>query len=718
METSVVRAVAWAVTGAACVGWAVVAGSGNGYPISAPRLSSGAAWLPTSATGGLTLLDGSTARVAAHVHVRVTSMVQHDHDAYVVDAVTGTVRHVDGATMRVGPAIAPLPGARKGLRVLATSTVVYAIDMVSGRVALLDPSSLATRRAPWTSAAGASTGAALDRDGRLWLFDAATGNLSVVTPSGETSEHREAARSGTGTLVPAGDRLVVADGFARKVTIFDHESGRVDRWVPLDPRAAGARAAIGGSSTATRLLVATDGKVSVCDLDRSSCTTPITLDGAGPSLGAPVEAAGRLFVPDYTGGDVFVVDPEDRTAVVARTKIPGGAARLTLIAKDGLVFFNDPMSDRAGVIRPDGTVRSIRKYAPPPPAAPGSTTAPSPIPVTPSAPAPTASPAWARPSPGGSPPTPGPSANAAGDVTARPRTPAPPGGPAPATTVPVIPTVAVTGGPQPDDASRDPRGRPPRPVPGAMFDYQIGGGYPPGPGIEVVSRDRADGAVIGLYNICYIDAFQVRRAENDWWQERHDDLLLRDRSGSRYLVDRPWGMPMLDVSTEEKRRALVGIVGEWIDRCAGNGFQAVEIDNMDSYERSDGQLSADSVVAYLELLIARAGEVDLAVAQTNALGLGKRVKEAGARFAIVEECGRYDECADYEAIYGDDLIDVEYQQAGLNAACDVSDGRFSVVLRDIDVSVPGSPAYVYRTCPPRSQGRPSVSWPLDPITWP
>lgn len=233
---------------------------------------------------------------------------------------------------------------------------------------------------------------------------------------------------------------------------------------------------------------------------------------------------------------------------------------------------------------------------------------------------------------------------------------------------------------------------------GARFDYQIAGAYQPQPGVRMVSRDRADAPVPGLFNICYLDAFQTRPLETDWWQSNHDDLLLRERPGGRHLVDRPWGMIMLDVSTEEKRRALADIVGSWITECARAGFDAVEIDNIDSYERSGGRLSADSVVAYLELLAGRAHEAGLAAAQTNAAGLGDRGRRAGLDFAIVEECGRYGDCATYQAVYGDDLIDVEYQPAGLTAACRVSGGRFSVVLRDIDMSVPGSRTYVHETC--------------------
>ena len=61
----------------------------------------------------------------------------------------------------------------------------------------------------------------------------------------------------------------------------------------------------------------------------------------------------------------------------------------------------------------------------------------------------------------------------------------------------------------------------------AKFDYQIGGPYTPPSGVQVVSRDRTAAPAAGLYNICYINAFQVQPDEVTWWQQNHDDLLLQ-----------------------------------------------------------------------------------------------------------------------------------------------------------------------------------------------
>ncbi|OEV19859.1 hypothetical protein AN219_27525, partial [Streptomyces nanshensis] len=63
---------------------------------------------------------------------------------------------------------------------------------------------------------------------------------------------------------------------------------------------------------------------------------------------------------------------------------------------------------------------------------------------------------------------------------------------------------------------------------------------------------------------------------------------------------------------------LANLVGGWIDGCAEKGFQAVEVDNLDSYERSGDRLSRADNVAFAALLTRRAHRSGLAAGQKNA----------------------------------------------------------------------------------------------------
>ncbi|MFI7603447.1 endo alpha-1,4 polygalactosaminidase [Actinoplanes sp. NPDC049681] len=231
----------------------------------------------------------------------------------------------------------------------------------------------------------------------------------------------------------------------------------------------------------------------------------------------------------------------------------------------------------------------------------------------------------------------------------------------------------------------------------APFDYQIGAAYQPPAGVQVVSRDREAAPAGGLYTICYVNAFQVQPDELGWWRSHHEDLLLKDANGT-YVVDTDWDENLLDISTAAKRAEVADIVGGWMDDCAERGFRAVEPDNLDSYERSQGLLTRTDAVAMANLLAVRAHTRNLAIGQKNAAGLGTSGRAAGLDFAIVEECGQYSECGDYVAVYGNQVIDVEYTKAGFTKACRSHGATLSIVRRDRDVSAPGTRSYVYDAC--------------------
>ncbi len=85
------------------------------------------------------------------------------------------------------------------------------------------------------------------------------------------------------------------------------------------------------------------------------------------------------------------------------------------------------------------------------------------------------------------------------------------------------------------------------PTPNVQGDYQIGGAFTPARRVGVVSRDRNAAP-----------------------------------SPGDPVVDGQWGKFLLDTGRAGKRAALADVVGEWIDGCAADGFDAVELDNLDS----------------------------------------------------------------------------------------------------------------------------------------
>jgi Glycoside-hydrolase family GH114 len=238
------------------------------------------------------------------------------------------------------------------------------------------------------------------------------------------------------------------------------------------------------------------------------------------------------------------------------------------------------------------------------------------------------------------------------------------------------------------------------PAANATFDYQIGGAYTPAAGVAIVDRDRSDAPVAGKYNVCYVNAFQTQPEDFTWWTTQHPDLLLQ--KNGQWVKDPEWNEVVLDVSTPARRTALLGIVGPWIDACAAAGFQAIEPDNLNSWERSQGLLTMDEDIAMATLLAARAHADGLAIAQKNTSEIAPYHAQIGFDFAIVEECQPYGDCGPFDDAYGDRWFEIEYPDDGglgnFQAACEARGARIGVIYRDRDVVPAGDPAYVYEGC--------------------
>jgi hypothetical protein len=224
---------------------------------------------------------------------------------------------------------------------------------------------------------------------------------------------------------------------------------------------------------------------------------------------------------------------------------------------------------------------------------------------------------------------------------------------------------------------------------GTDVDYQLGGAATPAGNVGIVVRDRTEAPADGLYNVCYVNAFQTQPGERRLWR-KHPGLVLRDDRG-RPVVDEAWGEALLDVRTPAKRRALARIVDGWVEGCAAAGYQAVEYDNLDSFTRSDGLVRRTQTLAYARALTRVAHRHGLAAGQKNLADLdGTRV---GFDFAVSEECGRYDECDRYVAHYGTQVLMVEYRRADFDATCAAYGATHAVVLRDRDLTPDGVHAW-------------------------
>ncbi len=234
------------------------------------------------------------------------------------------------------------------------------------------------------------------------------------------------------------------------------------------------------------------------------------------------------------------------------------------------------------------------------------------------------------------------------------------------------------------------------PPPNAGFDYPLGGGYPPPAGVTVVSRDRTEKPAPGLYNICYVNGFQIQPGDVAWWKAEHPDVMLRDKAG-KLVVDPDWDEIMLAPTTPKHRTELAGVIGEWIATCAADGFNAVEIDNLDTFTRSHKLITEGDAVAQMRLFADAAHAVGLPIAQKNSAEISGRRAAMGTDFAVAEECDRYQECDSYTRAYGDHVLVIEYRRRDFDAGC-AAYPNLSIVLRDVDLVTPSDKGYVFARC--------------------
>lgn len=241
-------------------------------------------------------------------------------------------------------------------------------------------------------------------------------------------------------------------------------------------------------------------------------------------------------------------------------------------------------------------------------------------------------------------------------------------------------------------------------------DYQLGGDGPLDPDVGLVVRDWWEGQPAGddVTSLCYLNAFQSQPADPgsgrldtaDAWP---DDLLL-----THLGADPGWpGEVLVDLRDADRRARAVDHLTPALVACADAGFVGVELDNLDSWTRFAGTGRADQVpfgedeaVAYAAALVEVAHGLGLAVAQKNTLELSATASRdtIGFDLLVVEECGAFGECDRAAEVFGDQVVAVEYTDAGLAAACASSLPSRLVVQRDLDLVPEGEPGHLRRTC--------------------
>lgn len=237
------------------------------------------------------------------------------------------------------------------------------------------------------------------------------------------------------------------------------------------------------------------------------------------------------------------------------------------------------------------------------------------------------------------------------------------------------------------------------PVSGA-FDYQLGGTADTA-GLKVVARDATAPPMPGAYNVCYVNGFQTQPGDGERWLRDYGRALLRDSAGEP-VTDSDWPDEyVLDPSTAPQRALILDALEPLLSGCADKGFDAVEVDNFDTFTRFSDVDRAGAI----ELARSMAGiahDRGLAIGQKNAAEWTETGRDdVGFDFAVTEECATYRECGRYREVYGDHVLQVEYTDdlpMPFRDVCNSPDRAPLTILRDRDLVAPGSDGYVYEQC--------------------
>ncbi len=332
-------------------GW-MVAGSVP-RPEVEPRLGDGAAWLTSTAFGGISLHDGGDGAAMTNLQVAEDganfTVAQDGPNALVVNNSTGEVARVNAATWSITRRVS-LAEPDEGIDLIVGRGGAWVAR--EGSVAPIDPTTLDLRSALPVSDRLAS--AVVTTDGDL-VFSGQDANSDVMLFA--QGEEPQAISGLDGPVAFAS----LIDGVAG----LDQDSGAV--WlegsgVVCEGLPVPSGTPLIGAGSGTKFVAAADtGSVFVFDPAAGCPATEEFLSIEPGRFGTPVVADDWAVIPDLSSGEVVVIALDDVSVVSRRTVLEPGV-EFDLVGEDDSIWFNDPTSSTAGLLKPNGDVIEIEKY--------------------------------------------------------------------------------------------------------------------------------------------------------------------------------------------------------------------------------------------------------------------------------------------------------------------------------------------------------------------
>ena len=362
----------------------VMAGMGQvSPPLDSRHLTDSTVWVPTASLGLVHPIDATVGRSGPALALDGAqgddlTTVQAGSNGYVINQTDGTVRFIDASARQFG-----LPWQEDGsgadgaggegagsdgagadgagrLSVFPGSGVTWAYSTGSHLLHRLNPGTRLLEVTQPIPLVADGDDAVLRHDTDLVAPDESEGEVLSVSPDGQVRSAPVAPAGHDLVVRMVDDTVVAVDRDDRMLITLGPDLRPVNR-CKLD--VTDAPVPVEGDSTGGRLALVVPSQHIVVVAEVTTCrVVAVRLDG---DLGVPVVVGTRVFVPEYGQGRVHIADlsdPSSEQIPVVQSEPLGVTGRFDLVADDGMVVFNDPGSNAAGAVFPDGTVARPGKF--------------------------------------------------------------------------------------------------------------------------------------------------------------------------------------------------------------------------------------------------------------------------------------------------------------------------------------------------------------------
>lgn len=337
-------------------------------------------WLFSKQKGEIARVNGVTGKVDTRTQIsdgEGHSMQVTQNDRYVIlrDLITGKVSVLDLSSLQISATTQTTAGL--GVTVALHDDSAFVVDSVQGTVRQLNPSTLTLVGEPLNFPPGLS-GGQFDSDGQLWILVPSEGTAVAVTPAPLVeADSAEDGAAGVSTETTSGNptiatTLSVADpSHELTLSVLDDGVAVLDKTSMTLVTVQGDQQtsvdlALNGSGALPVRTVGSDVPVTVVD-DRQvyvvtdTTVREFTVPGDSPSLQACTAWSGRLYCPDDSTGEVYVLDSSGN--LTSTISVPNNGVALELEVREGRLFINAPGSANARVVDDDHNVKTVNKYA-------------------------------------------------------------------------------------------------------------------------------------------------------------------------------------------------------------------------------------------------------------------------------------------------------------------------------------------------------------------